>query len=290
MTATPNDLHPNPPSDGFVTLRLLWSRGLLICGVALIFGALGTTYSLLVTPIFRAQVTLLPVANRPGQGLMGQLGTLSGLTGLAGINLDDADKAEALAVLNSRDFARKFIEERNLLTVILDDKWDPVTRNWKNQSANQPDIRDAVERFGKKILRVGEDRKNGLVILTIDWKDPVLATQWANIYAQRINGQMREYAITNAERSIDYLRRELSSTSEVALKQSISQLLESQMQKMMVARGNSEYAFRVVDQASVPKRHIFPRRTLIVIGCTLIGGFLACAWVMLVTASGHKPV
>jgi uncharacterized protein involved in exopolysaccharide biosynthesis len=73
----------------------------------------------------------------------------------------------------------------------------------------------------------------------------------------------------------------LQATNQVALQQSISRLLETQMQNMMVARGNAEYAFRVIDPARVPKKRFFPRRTLIILGATLIGGLLACAWLTL---------
>jgi uncharacterized protein involved in exopolysaccharide biosynthesis len=270
------------PAEGFAMLSVIWKRRWLIVICGLVFGILGATYSLLVTPVFRAQVTLLPVLNKPGQGLMGQLGALGGLAGLAGINLEGGDKAEPMAVLNSKDFARSFIEDEKLLTVVLYDKWDEKTGKWKAQGGpDQPDIRDAVERFDKEIRRVGEDRKTGVITLIVDWKDPVEAAKWANMLAARINVQMRQRAIENADRSINYLRAELSTTKEVSLQQSISRLIESQMQTMMMARGNAEYAFRVVDEARVPKRRMFPKRALISIGCAMIGGFLACAWVVL---------
>lgn len=279
---SPRKVDAGRESDGVEMLRMLWARRKVIFIAALLCGIAGATYSLLVTPVFRAQVTLLPVLNRPGQGLMGQLGALSGLAGLAGLNLEGSDKTEPLAVLSSRDFSRQFIENSKLVTVILYDKWDAATGKWKQTGADTPDIRDAVERFDKDIRRVGEDRKSGLVVLTIDWKDPVLAATWANELAQQINEQMRQRAVANADRSIRYLRAELGGTTEVALQQSISRLLESQMQNMMVARGNAEYAFRVVDQARVPKKRVFPKRVLITIGAALIGGLLACAWFMLI--------
>lgn len=272
--------------EGMAVLRMLWQRRVFVCIVAAVFGVIGGTYSLLATPIYRAQVTLLPVTNRAGQGLAGQLGGLAGLAGLAGINLEGPDKTEPLAVLSSRDFARSFIEEQELLTVLLHDKWDAKAGKWKHPGPKQPDIRDAVERFDKRVRKVGEDRKSGLVVLTIDWEDPQLAARWANILAAKINTQMRARAIDSAERSIKYLRAELAVTNEVPLQLSISRLLESQMQTIMVARGNDEYSFRVVDQARVPKKRLHPKRVMITVGAFLIGGLLACVWLML---SGKRP-
>ena len=73
---------------------------------------------------------------------------------------------------------------------------------------------------------------------------------------------MRQRALAEAEANVKYLRREFESTSIVALQQSISGLLENEMQKLMLARGNSEYAFRIIDRAEVPRAPSKPRVTL----------------------------
>jgi uncharacterized protein involved in exopolysaccharide biosynthesis len=259
----------------------IWAGRKWIVLSAFVFAVLGATYALLATPWYRAQVTLLPMDNKAARGLTSQLGALGGLAGLAGINLGGADKVEPMAVLGSHDFARTFIESQGLLTVLLADKWDAQQKKWKGDPSGAPDIRDAVEYFEKNVRAIGEDRKTGLIVLTVDWKTPAEAATWANLMATQINSQMRARAIDDAERSIAYLRGELQVTTQVSLQQSISRLLESQMQNMMMARGNNEYAFRIIDAARVPKKRFTPKRTLITIGAGAIGGFLACAWVML---------
>jgi uncharacterized protein involved in exopolysaccharide biosynthesis len=239
-------------------------------------------YTLLATPWYRAQVALLSVENNSAKGLLSDLGPFSAAGALAGINLSGgAGNAEALAVLKAHDFARNFIEEQKLLTILLADKWDAAAGKWKTSGPNTPDIRDAVEYFEKVVRRVGEDRKTGLVILTVDWKDPAAAAAWANAMAQQINAQMRERAIADAGTKIAYLRAELEATTQVSLQQSISRLLESQMQNMAIARSNEEYAFRVVDRARVPKKPFMPQRVLLILGAATIGAFLASAYLAL---------
>lgn len=276
-------------NDGLLPegLRQLWRARWRILIGAFVCGALGATYSLLATPIFRAQVSLLPAHTTSSQGLAGQLGGLAGLAGLAGINLGGADKTEPMAVLGSRDFAQAFIERNNLVPVLLADKWDPVKKNWKEPGPNEPDIRDAVEYFDKHVRRIGEDRKSGIVVLTVDWRSPAEAAKWANEMATQVNSQMRARAIADADQSIAYLRSQFETTTQVSLQQSISRLLETQMQQMMMARGNEEYAFRVIDSARVPKKRVFPMRSLITLGSALIGGFIVCAWVLLTT---RRPI
>jgi uncharacterized protein involved in exopolysaccharide biosynthesis len=220
---------------------------------------------------------------------MGQLGPLSGLAALAGINLGETSKAEPLAVLRSRDFARRFIEKQNLLTTLFANKWDAAAGKWKTSVDDTPDLRDAVEYFEKHVRTVGEDRKTGLVVLTVDWKDPKAAASWANAMAQQINSQTRQRAIADAQKSIAYLRAELDATTQVSLQQSISKLLESQLQNMMVARGNEEYAFRVVDRAYVPKKRYKPQRVLLILGASIVGAFLAGAYLALFGTGSTPP-
>ena len=266
----------------FPALADLWAARWTIVICTLVFGAAGATYSLLAESKYRAQITLLPVESKGSQGLASQLGALGGLAGLAGLNLGNGSKAEPMAVLGSRQFARSFIEDEKLLTVLLADKWDAGAGKWKKQGAAQPDIRDAVEFFEKSVRKIGEDRKSGLVVLSIEWRNGEQAAKWANQLAERINDQMRDRAVADATRTIDYLRGELRTADQVALQQSISRLLESQMQQLMMARGNPEYAFRIVDAASSPKRRFFPQRVLLTLGSLLLGALLGIAWALLV--------
>jgi uncharacterized protein involved in exopolysaccharide biosynthesis len=261
--------------------KIVWAGRWVVVPSGLLLAVLAGVYAFTAQPWYRAQVTLLPVENKSAQGLLGQLGPLSGLAGLAGISLDGGGKAEPVAVLRSRDFARDFIEEQHLLTVLFADKWDATNRKWTTSPEKTPDLRDAVKFFDEDIRRIGEDRKLGLVTLTVDWKNAQLAAKWANQIAVDINAKLRARAIDDAEKSIAYLRDQLAATTEVSLQQSISRLIESQMQTLMVARGNEEYAFRVIDKAYPPKRRFKPDRVMLVLTGGIIGGMLACAWLLI---------
>jgi uncharacterized protein involved in exopolysaccharide biosynthesis len=52
----------------------------------------------------------------------------------------------------------------------------------------------------------------------------------------------------------------------------------------MLARGNQEFAFRVVDHADVAKWRARPKRTLLVCAATLGGSILAVVVVLLMRA------
>jgi len=268
------------PSGEDVDLRELilgvWRQRWLIVLIACVFGVASLVYALRATSWYRAEVTLLSVERNAAQGMSGALAQLGGLASLAGINVGGGKSAEPLAILESREFAARFIQDHDLLKVIFNDRWDAVHGKWKGPGTDVPDIRDAVDFFVKKVRRVSEDRKTGLVKLSVDWKQGDLAAAWANDMVARINTQTRERALEDAEKNIAYLRTQVSSAGTVSLQQSASKILEAELEKAMVARGSEEYAFRVIDKAQAPKRRYWPRRALIVLGGAIFGGVVGC--------------
>jgi uncharacterized protein involved in exopolysaccharide biosynthesis len=258
---------------------IVWSGKWRIIGLTAVFALLSVWYALSATEWYRAEVLLSPAEERNVSTLQNQLG---GIAALAGVSIGSGDSVEALATLNSREFARNFIQEHDLLPVLFADAWDPVNQRWlADDPRDQPDMRDAVRYFHDEMLRVSEDRATGLVTLAIEWTDPVLAAEWASVLVSRLNAIMRARALQEAETNVTYLQQELAETNVVTLQQAVGRLLESELQKLMLARGTQEFAFRVIDSAEPPKRRVRPKRALIVIVGTLVGGLVSLAWVFL---------
>jgi uncharacterized protein involved in exopolysaccharide biosynthesis len=179
-------------------------------------------------------------------------------------------------VLQSRDLTRAFINEHNLMPMLFADEWNSSEGGWKvDDPAKVPDIEDAVRYFSESIRTVEEAADTRLVTLAVEWTDPVNAANWANELVDLVNDQMRSRALRDAEANVRYLQSELSATSVVTLQQSIGRLLETEMQKLMLARGSEEFAFRVIDRAVPPQQRSKPRRTLTVVLATVLGGVIA---------------
>jgi uncharacterized protein involved in exopolysaccharide biosynthesis len=272
---------------------IVWRRKWFILASVLAFAVVAGIYSLVVQKSYTAEVLLAPVSDKSTEGLSGQLGALGGLAGLAGISIGagGANTVEPIAVLQSRDFARTFIEDQHLLTVLLADKWNPATKSWKGSDPRKwPDIRDGIKYFQKQVLKVTQDKKTNLVTLAVEWKDPNVAAEWANMLVERVNELMRQRALAQAQTHVSYLQETLSQASIVTLQQSIGRLLESELQKLMIARGNREYSFRILDHAEVPKYPSWPKRPIIVAAGGLLGGMLALFVVLLRDALARKRV
>lgn len=264
-------------ADDEISLRdlwnILWLGKWIIIAITALFAVGSVTYALLAEEWYRAEVLLAPAGEQSTLGLGAQLG---GLAALAGVTVGGSDSAEAVAVLKSREFARNFIENKNLLAVFFFEDWNSASRAWRDDDPEDwPEIRDAVKYFHDKVLKVSEARDTGLVTLAIEWTDPEVAAEWATELVVRLNARLRERALTEAETNVAFLQTELGKTSIVTLQQSIGRLLESELQKLMLARGNEEFAFRVIDSASPPKERVRPKRAVIAVVGTMLGGMLA---------------
>lgn len=251
----------------------VWSQRWLVLAVTVAFVCVGVTYSLLAEHWFRADVTLSPVDE---ETLPAGLSQFAGLASIAGITIPASGSGEAVATLRSRDFAAEFINERQLMPVLFADQWDQQRATWRESDpAKVPRLGDGVKYFRERVLGVSEDKQTGLVNLAVRWKDPVLAADWANDLVWRVNARLRQMAVRDSERNIEFLRGQLVDNSIVALQQSVGRLLESELQKLMLAKGHEEFAFKVIDPATVPLVKYRPQRILITLLSALVGGFIA---------------
>lgn len=247
-------------------LRLIARRKLVI-GCFVFLGVLGgAAYAFLATPMFRADVVFAP-AQDSGGGLGQLAGDLGGLAALAGINLGGggSQSDEALETLRSRSFTAAFIQRHDLLPKLYPQKWDAVRKAWTDPDpANQPTLSEAVEKFSSDIRSIGEDRRTGIVTVSIVWRDRNEAASWANALVAEADVALRERSLAELARSIDYLKGEAANTTVVEVRQTIYRVMESQLKNSMLARTRDSYAFRVIDPAVAPdpKDRVSPKRAL----------------------------
>jgi uncharacterized protein involved in exopolysaccharide biosynthesis len=233
---------------------------------------LATATAFLMTPIYRAEVLLAPVSEERAGSLSSLTGQFGDLAALAGVNLGaNKDKtAESIAALKSRSLSVAFMEKENLKPILFPRKWSTENKKWKDQD-DVPTDWEAFEIFDKDIRAVSVDKKTGLVMLAIEWKDPALAAKWANSLVRQVNTRLRNEAIEESEKSTAYLEKQLASTSSVEIQQAIYRLVEAQAKKKMIANAREEYAFNVIDPAVSPEERVKPKRLFIVLAGLIIG-------------------
>ena len=296
--------HGIDAADDEIDLRelftVLWRGKLLIVGVTLLFAIGAVVYALSLPNIYRSEALLAPATEAGGGG--SALGGLSGLAGMAGISLPGggADKtALGLEVMQSRAFIERLFDQHELLVplmaatgwnvqtgeLLLDaDAYDAVNETWLREPdpprQSKPSAQEAYGKF-QKVLAVAEDKKTGFVNLSVEHFSPIVAQQWVTWLVQDVNNVMREQEVSEAERSITYLKGQVANTSLTDLQAMFFELIQSQTETIMLAKVREEYLFKTIDPAIVPEQKYGPKRARICVLGTLLGGMLAVLLVLI---------
>lgn len=285
-----------PLENEEVTLRDLilavWAGRWLVLILTILTTVAAGAAALLLPKEYEAATVISPVSstNTPGQGggsLSSLISQFGGLASLAGLSIsEDAKKAESLAVLQSESLTEQYIRQNNLLPILFAKKWNASTGTWKSMDPAQvPTLWKANELFRKKVRSVAVDSKTGLATMTITWVDPRIAAQWANGLVALANQYLRDQAIEESEKNIAYLTSQAAKTDEIGVKQAIYTILQSEIYKVMLARGNDEYALKVLDPAFAPGVKSSPKLSIwlpvgfvggLILGCFVL--FLRKEW------------
>ena len=256
-------------SDLFASLR---AQRRMIASIVLATTTFAVLYAFLSTQWYTAD-TLIAPTDTSGSAKAAQLASLGGLASLAGISLSkDNGKDVAIAELTSRALIEALIRDENLLPVLFARRWDAEKGDWKSHDPEKvPTVLDGYVYFSKKILKVEEDRRKGLVTVSVKWKSPELAAHWVNELVKRADELLRKRAVDESEHNLVFLQQQERETSIVPLKQAAYVLMESELRKAMMAKSGDHYAFLMVDPAVVPEKRSWPKRGVIILAGLLLG-------------------
>jgi uncharacterized protein involved in exopolysaccharide biosynthesis len=245
-----------------------------IAGITIVCVGLAVAYALFSPEVFKAEALLVP-AQEEKSGSSSALSQFGGLAAMAGVSIpSDSNVDQVVATLNSRKFLRTYINQHKLIPALFDEIWDADNQAWLVPSVeDEPTEQKAIELF-KACLSVDEDKKSGLITLSISWKDPEVAAQWANDLVKQLNDQLREQAIAGSKKRVGYLEQELAKTTLQDMRAILYNLLESEKQKAMLANVNEDFALEVIDPAVAPETREKPKRKFIVALGGVCGGFL----------------
>lgn len=255
-------------------LRLKWFAALVFA----VFVIGGTTYAFLARPLYRVSVSLIPAANTSDSFGARALGSLGGLASLVGANLggSQGETVEALAVMRSRRFVTEFIRDKDLLPRLFPAKWDANAKKWNVAESEIPTEARAYDYFSGRVCKISEDKKTGLVTLTIDWFDREEAVAWAAELVRRVNEEMRSRTIAESTASLVRLEQQAASTSVVAVQASLAQLIEAELRRKTLASIRQDYVFRVVDPPAMPDKDdpVFPKKSFVLVVSVAVASLL----------------
>lgn len=283
----------------------LWNSKGLICLITAAFVLMSVAVALSQPNIFRAQALLAPVAQQEaGGGALSNLtGQFGGLASLAGINLNTGSSVDkttlAIETMKSHQFLANLIEQHDVLVplfatkswsagegglVIDSDVYNVDTGQWQRDVnppfTPTPSLQEAHRVFSG-IFTVEKDPASGMVHISVEHKSPYVAAEWVTWLVEDVNAYMKQRDIAEAQKSISFLQRQIELTPLAEMKQMLFGLIQEQIRTITLAEVRDEYVLRTIDPALPPEKRASPNRKLIVIVGALLGGMLACLFVLL---------
>ena len=137
MPQSQPDMGMDDEIDLFELWETIWSGKILIAAITAVFTFGGVGYALLAQEVWKAEVVLSPAGEQ--SGMSSTFARLGGLAALAGVNIGTGGGGEPLAVLKSKEFAREFITDFDLMPVLFEGVDAPTDKPL--------DMRDAVQAF-----------------------------------------------------------------------------------------------------------------------------------------------
>ncbi|MEK9770024.1 MAG: Wzz/FepE/Etk N-terminal domain-containing protein [Betaproteobacteria bacterium] len=258
-------------------LAYLWSKKKFIALFTASFSVIAIVYSLWVTPLWDVRGTLRETTLENQMQIPSSIGAAASLFG---VNVGGQQSNSNLPILQSRAIIENFILENDLLPILFEDLDEDV---FVELSEDQLIYR-AVTLFFDEVLTINQDPASGLITVIIRWRDPEIAYQWNLGLIDLANRDIRENDLRLAENFYSYLNSELGATNSVELRQSIASMIEAQMQTIMLANADAEYAFSYIDPPRIPDMRAYPRRSLMVILSFIASLFVSVIGLLVIRA------
>ena len=299
-----NNIQNDSQYDDEIDLRelfgVLWAGSRKIIAITAVFAFVSVIYALSVSNQYKATVLLAP-AQSDSSDLSGALGQLGGLASLAGVDIGGGDSSEAQMaqeIMKSWSFIDGFIADNDLAVelcavqdwsqgsnelLINDGVYDTENKQWliENESGvtGPPSSWVLFQAFSERLV-VSENKKSGLVSVSIEYYSPQIAKQWLDMYVAAINAHMQQRQMEKVTNNINYLQAQIEKTSIAEMREVFYTIIAQQTKNKMLAEASPEYAFVAVSPSMVPEEKSQPYRSIICIIGTLLGGMLSVLLVL----------
>lgn len=294
------------PASDEIDLRelisVIWQGKWLIIAVTTVFAVVSVIFAIMQPNIYKSEALLAPASEEQGGGLSALASQFGGLASLAGVNLGSkggVDKTQmAIEVMKSRQFASEFIQKHQLLpnlmaakewnindnTISYDESlYDASSNKWVREAKApykpEPSMQEAFKVFSK-IVKVDAAKDTGMVTVSVEHLSPSVAQQWVNWLVEDINKVMKDRDVAEANRSSEFLNKQIAQTNVADIKAILYKLIEEQAKTIMFAEVRDEYIFKTIDPALVPEEKAKPKRALICVLGTMFGGMLGLIFVL----------
>lgn len=283
----------NDPDVSILQLfSILWKRKFLLIGATFFIGIFSVIFALSLPVIYQSKALLSIQSEKGGalSSLSSQLGGLASIAGIQNFSSGGDKTGYAVETIKSRSFLKELISKNDVVPEIIatksyikeskkliydDNIFDAKERKWligKDGISYEPSYLEVHDHFLKNNLHISVNDKTGFINISIDHISPYFAQKLLSIIIDEINSVSKEREIAESQAALNYLN-EQRNTPLIDIKDSINNLIESQLNKQMIANIKDDFLLKVLDPPYIPELKVRPNRALICVLITFFGSF-----------------
>ena len=267
----------------FEVLKKKWKPIFLASTIFFMFSIF---YSLSLTNIYTSSSVVVLSQDNDSGNLPGIYSNYSSLAGSFGIDVPNFSKGKNSYVvetrLKSKDFFKHLLNIENTMLNLMaaqaynyeegkfiydGDIFDSKTKKWVDGA---PSFMDAY-RFFNSSLYINNDKIKGYMVLSFDHKSPKFSADFLDLIVKEYNELSRDNDLQESKKALEYLKLKMSLENSLEIKETISELMQNQIEVQMLAEIRQGYILDFADKPFIPDIKSYPRRSLIVISLTAIG-------------------
>ena len=273
--------------DYIKLINVIFKYRKIILIISSVFVALSLLLAISIPNKYTSETLLAP--SNPSQSLSSVIGGYSALASLGmGLPTTGGDKSiEAIERIQSFNFfSNHFLPHIQLEDLLAAEGWDQDSNELKynpndfNKEEKKwvrevefpqtqiPSDQEAYEEY-EDILTISQDKTSQFVSISIEHLSPNIAKDWLDLIILEINESMRDEDKKLATNSINFLNNSLKETNLTEMQEALAELLQTQMEKLMLASANENYVFSEIESPIAPEERSSPNRYVIL----FIGSF-----------------
>ena len=262
-------------------LAMLWAERAMMLVALMLCIIAALVYLHLAQPIYTAELKLTAAENQ--SRLPAGLG---GLASLAGVSIPGGESSQLSLyreVVRSRESAAWLANDTELMRRVFPDKWDQTTGQWRQPSGivadlkynlkwllgfkdlrwHAPDVESMYRYLDNNLLQV-EDSKTGVLSVSIDHSDRLVALELLSRLNDHADDLLRHRALTRSSDYIAYLVAKLPTVTIAEQRMALVETLSQQERIRMMANADVPYSAEPLGEITASALPTAPKNILVI--------------------------
>ena len=281
-------------------IKLLWGGKKPIILISFVCALFSIFIALSLTNYYKSEAVLTLAS---GSSEINGLSGFSGIASMAGIRMPStggADKGELIVnTILSRAFVKHLLTFEDILPSLIAPKsydsqsktlefdsniYDGINKTWMSVDDMgievKPSYLEAYDVYVEQMY-INFNPRIGIINISIEHISPIFAKNLLDLIIREADNLLRQKDLQRSSEALAYLTLELSKTSLLDIKNSLNQLILSQLQSQMMAKISTNYVLNVIEPPFIPENKFKPSRSLICLLGLVFGFVLGILWVVL---------